>query len=137
MPRALVIPTLVAHNDTVSAYDLHSLGWHSFQHLCLTISREVLGQTVQTFLNSKDGGRDGAFAGNWTAQAGEDLSGRFVIQCKFTSKPGNALRLSDVAEELEKVRRLVEKKRCDCYLLLTNFNVSGSQEERSTTRSVR
>jgi hypothetical protein len=27
-------------------YDLHILGWHSFQQLCLTITREILGQTV-------------------------------------------------------------------------------------------
>ena len=121
---------LVAHNHTVATYDLHSLGWDSFQQLCLAISREVLGQTVQTFLNSKDGGRDGAFAGKWTPQAGENLSGQFVIQCKFTSKPDKLLKLSDVADELEKVRRLVEKKRCDCYLLLTNFSISGTQVEK-------
>src|ERR1035441_3182609 len=111
--------------DVVATYDLHRLGWHSFQLLCLTILREVLGQTVQNFLNSKDGGRDGAFAGKWTPQAGEDLSGRFVIQCKFTSKADKVLRLSDLVDELKKVTRLVEKKRCDCYLLLTNFNISG------------
>jgi energy-coupling factor transporter ATP-binding protein EcfA2 len=124
------VAMLVAHNDTVATYDLQSLGWHSFQQLCLTISREVLGQTVQTFLNSKDGGRDGAFAGKWTPQAGENLSGKFVIQCKSTSKLEKPLKLSDVADELEKVRRLVEKKRCDCYLLLTNYNISGIQEEK-------
>lgn len=111
-------------------YDLHKLGWHSFQQLCLTISREVLGQTVQTFLDSRDGGRDGAFSGKWNPKGSEDLSGRFVIQCKFTSKADKALKLSDVADELEKARRLVERKLCDCYLLLTNLNLSGIQEER-------
>lgn len=45
-------------------YDLHRLGWNSFQQLCLTITREVLGQTVQSFLGSNDAGRDGAFAGH-------------------------------------------------------------------------
>src|SRR5205807_2684502 len=109
-------------------YDLHKLGWHSFQQLCLTISREVLGQTVQTFLDSKDGGRDGAFAGTWTPQKGEDLKGRFVIQCKFSAKADKALKLSDVEDELERVKKLVKQKRCDCYLLLTNFAVSGVQE---------
>jgi hypothetical protein len=70
---------LVAHNHTVATYDLHSLGWDSFQQLCLAISREVLGQTVQTFLNSKDGGRDGAFAGKWTRkQLGMQLAGGFA-----------------------------------------------------------
>jgi integrase len=40
-------------------YELHRLGWNSFQQLCLTIAREILGQTVQSFLDSNDGGRDG------------------------------------------------------------------------------
>jgi hypothetical protein len=111
-------------------YDLHRLGWHSFQQLCLTIAREVFGQTVQTFLDSHDGGRDGAFSGKWSAKGGENLSGRFVIQCKFTSKANRVIRLSDVADELDKARRLVERKRCDCYLLLSNFNISGAQEEK-------
>ncbi len=31
-------------------YDLDNLGWHSFQELCLTITREILGQTVASFL---------------------------------------------------------------------------------------
>ena len=67
-------------------YDLQSLGWHSFQQLCLAVVREVLGQTVESFLDSNDGGRDGAFTGTWTPQGGETLCGRFVIQCKFTTK---------------------------------------------------
>lgn len=37
-------------------YDLHNLGWSSFQQLCLTITREILGQTVESFLDSGDGG---------------------------------------------------------------------------------
>jgi hypothetical protein len=44
-------------------YDLHDLGWNSFQHLCLTITREIFGQTVESFLGSGDGGRAGAFTG--------------------------------------------------------------------------
>lgn len=131
LPRTtLEIVLLAAHNESVDTYDFHSLGWHSFQQLCLTISREVLGQTVQTFLNSKDGGRDGAFAGKWSPKAGETLSGRFVIQCKFTSKAQKTLKLSDISDELEKAKRLVERKRCDCYLLLTNFGISGTQDEK-------
>ena len=41
-------------------YDLHNLGWHSFQQLCLTIARDILGQSVESFLDANDGGRDGA-----------------------------------------------------------------------------
>jgi len=100
-------------------YDLHNLGWNSFQDLCVTVTREVLGQTVQSFLPSRDGGRDGAFSGTWKRHGGEDLKGRFVIQCKFTSKSDYVIKISDLTDEVEKVKRLVRKKRCDIYVLIT------------------
>jgi energy-coupling factor transporter ATP-binding protein EcfA2 len=109
-------------------FHLHTLGWHSFQQLCLSVSREVLGQTVQSFLDTNDGGRDGAFSGTWSQHDGESLSGRFVIQCKFTARAGYALTPSDLEEEFSKVRRLVSKSECDVYILMTNAGVSGETE---------
>lgn len=111
-------------------YELHRLGWHSFQQLCHTIAKEVLGQSVESFLDSNDGGRDGAFAGHWSPTANENLTGQFVIQCKFTSKSNYALRPSAVSDEVVKVRRLVEQGRCDSYVLLTNAGMSGKQAEK-------
>jgi len=110
-------------------YDLHNLGWHSFQQLCLTISREILGQTVESFLDSSDAGKDGAFSGTWKPAVGESLSGRFVIQCKFTGKRDKTLGKSDIVKDLEKARKLVEADRCDCYILITNAGVSGAAAE--------
>jgi adenylylsulfate kinase-like enzyme len=110
-------------------YNLHNLGWHSFQQLCLAIAREILGQTVESFLDSADAGRDGAFAGVWKPLQGEALSGRFVIQCKFTSKRDKNLSLPDVKDEVAKARKLVEDDRCDCYILMTNAGLSGSISE--------
>jgi len=109
-------------------YDLHRLGWNSFQQLCLTIVREVLGQTVQSFLDSNDGGRDGAFAGSWITESSDQLSGKFVIQCKFTSRAGYNLTKSDMTNEISKVRKLVAEGVCDVYVLMTNAGVSGTQE---------
>ncbi len=109
-------------------FHLHTLGWHSFQQLCLSVSREVLGQTVQSFLDTNDGGRDGAFSGIWSQQDGQSLSGRFVIQCKFTARAGYALTPSDLEDEFSKVRRLVSKNECDVYILITNAGVSGETE---------
>src|SRR5574340_162973 len=103
-----------------AVYELYSLGWHNFQQLCLTVTREILGQTVESFLDSNDGGRDGAFSGAWVPRGAETLSGRFVIQCKFTSKKDANLHLVDLCDELEKARRLVEKNLCDAYVLMTN-----------------
>jgi hypothetical protein len=109
-------------------YDLHRLGWNSFQQLCLTISREVLGQTVQSFLDSNDAGRDGAFTGTWKPAPGQLLTGNFVIQCKFSSKASYLLKKSDITDELPKVRKLVDDGLCDVYVLMMNAGVSGKQE---------
>jgi hypothetical protein len=111
-------------------YDLHNLGWHSFQQLCLTIAREILGQTVESFLDSSDAGKDGAFTGTWIPSPNRRLSGHFVIQCKFTNKRDKNLRGSDLTDEVEKAKRLVDSGRCDCYVLMTNAGLSGSAAEQ-------
>jgi energy-coupling factor transporter ATP-binding protein EcfA2 len=112
-----------------SMYDLSRLGWSSFQQLCLTIAREVLGQTIQSFLDSNDGGRDGAFTGSWHRKAHEAYEGEFVIQCKFTSRASHSLGDADVTDELAKVKKLVALGRCDTYVLMTNAGLSGKREE--------
>jgi hypothetical protein len=66
---------------------------------------------VESFLDSNDGGRDGAFAGTWTPHGHESLSDRFVIQCKFTSKRDDNLRASDLSDEVAKAKRLVKEGR--------------------------
>ncbi|MDQ5986395.1 MAG: hypothetical protein CSYNP_02119 [Syntrophus sp. SKADARSKE-3] len=106
--------------------DLHSLGWSSFQQLCLTITREILGQTVESFLDSNDGGRDGAFAGEWKTSGREELSGSFVIQCKFTSKINYTLKISDLSDEVEKAKKLAAQGLCNSYVLMTNAGLSGT-----------
>lgn len=110
-------------------YDLQVLGWHSFQQLCLTITREVLGQTVESYLDSADAGKDGAFTGTWTSQQHEALNGKFVIQCKFTGKHDKTLRPADVADDVNKARKLVLAGRCDSYILMTNAGLSGTAVE--------
>lgn len=111
-------------------YDLHTLGWSSFQQLCHSVAREVLGQTVQSFQDSGDGGRDGAFKGTWKANGREDLSGNFVVQCKFTSRSSYLLKVSDLTDEVEKVKKLVAKGLCNSYILMTNAGLSGTNEAK-------
>lgn len=110
-------------------YDLHTLGWNSFQQMCLTITREILGQTVESFLDSSDGGRDGAFAGTWRTMEQEDLTGSFVIQCKFTTRRNHSLQLSELEDEVEKARKLAAKGLCDSYVLMTNAGLSGPRSQ--------
>lgn len=115
-------------------YDLHKLGWHSFQQLCLSITREILGQTVESFLDTHDGGQDGAFSGVWKTEGMEDLTGRFVIQCKFTSKKDAKLKEGELKEEYKKVKELVKDNLCDSYILLTNAGISGATAKAIETR---
>lgn len=57
------------HAPGVPTYELHTLGWRAFQDLSATVLREVWGQTVQSFADTQDGGRDGAFYGIWHGTA--------------------------------------------------------------------
>jgi hypothetical protein len=113
-----------------SMFELHSLGWHSFQQLCLTIAREVLGQTVESYLDVNDGGRDGAFHGAWKPTANQAFAGRFVIQCKFTSRAEYNIKPSDLSDELDKVGKLVAQGLCDVYVLITNAGISGTTDAK-------
>lgn len=110
-------------------FELHRLGWQEFQNLSATIVREIFGQTALTFLNTRDGGRDGAFCGAWTSPGGDRLTAAFVVQCKHFGSAGRLLRPSDLKDELPKARRLHENGRCDIYILMTNAGVSGPVEE--------
>lgn len=111
------------------SFALHELGWHDFQQLCHTILRECLDQSVVSFLDNRDGGRDGAFSGTWSPTPSADLEGQFVIQCKHTSLAGTKISKSDLEDELEKVGRLVRAGRCDSYVLMTNAGLTGESEK--------
>jgi len=115
---------------SASKYDLHQLGWHGFQQLCNAVITTVLGQTVEIFLDGNDAGRDGAFQGTWTPKEGLTFAGKFVIQCKFTARREHKLTHSDIADELTKAQKLVEKGQCDVYLLVTNAGMTGANSAK-------
>jgi hypothetical protein len=110
-------------------YELHSLGWKAFQNLCSTIVSEIWGQTVQTFFDSRDGGRDGAFNGDWENGKGEIYTGTFTVQCKHTTKHNSLIKLSDLAGELEKAECLAKKGLADNYFLFSNAKLTGVNDE--------
>ena len=112
-----------------TVFDLHKLGWNAFQQLCLTIVREVFGWSVQSFVDSHDGGRDGAFEGHWS-KGPDPNPGAYVVQCKFVAKPHAPLRMTDLKDEFSKAGRLAAAGRCDNYILMTNALLSGRMEER-------
>lgn len=105
-------------------FELHRLGWKAFQDLCVAIVEERTNRTVQTFLPTKDAGRDGAFVGRWDGRS----KGNTTIQCKYTSKPQHNLVLSMLKDELPKAKRLAKQRLADDYIILTNHTVTGASE---------
>ncbi|MBD3738771.1 MAG: hypothetical protein IE938_20240 [Pseudomonas balearica] len=108
------------------SYDLSQLGWKAFQDLAAAIASQVLGRPVQTFLGSKDGGRDAAFLGSW--QGGDGIALKSTVQCKFLGKPGSNLVLSDLKDELPKAEKLAAQGLAHDYIILTNAGVSGDAD---------
>jgi len=106
-------------------FELHTLGWEAFQNLCGHVLRESLGQSVNVFSPTKDAGQDGAFHGVWKKSNAEIYEGKFVFQCKFTSRRDEHISLSHLSDELEKARRLAKKGLVQTYILITNHKVSG------------
>ncbi len=109
-------------------YELQTLGWKAFQKLCTTITSEIWGQTIQSFFDSYDGGRDGAFTGQWQNKGGETFSGSFTVQCKFTAKADVQIKLSDLIDEYNKVLTLSKDGLADNYFIFTNYKLTGTNE---------
>lgn len=120
------------------SYELHKLGWRAFQDLSAVILQTVLGATFKMFADSNDGGRDGAFYGNWTTtfgtEAGAEVDGvappapATVMQCKFSAAARETLTPTALVEELKKAGSLHERGLCDAYILMTNLRVTGKTE---------
>lgn len=113
------------------SFDLHKLGWKAFEDLVACILREIWGQTFQTFAEGVDGGRDGAFYGEWFTQKAEKISGSFTVQCKHTSKREKLLPASVVKEEIPKITTLASKGLCDNYIFVTNFKVTAKRAQNA------
>jgi hypothetical protein len=116
-------------------FELHTLGWRAFQDLSGAVVRTVWGQSAQTFADSNDAGRDGAFYGVWhdppaSTGARDLLRGPFVLQCKHTKKAGSTLSAGDLEDEFDKVPSLVKRGLCRSYVLMTNARVTGNSEEK-------
>lgn len=90
------------------------------------MAADVLQRPVQSFLSSRDGGRDGAFLGSWNGD--ESNPRKSTIQCKFSEKPGATLSLAQLKSELSKAERLAKKSLAHEYVILTNAGVSGQSE---------
>lgn len=96
----------------------------------MQIMRVVLGETCTRFRPGPDGGRDGWFSGQASALlvSQNRFSGKFVVQCKHTSLPHEALGKGDLKTEIEKVTRLAAESPLN-YVLMTNRQVTAPTEK--------
>lgn len=108
--------------DGVLDFELHQLGWFSFEQLCRTICRETWRQPIEVYSRGPDGGRDGFLYGPWRDGSAESPA---IVQCKHTAVAASHLALSDMKAELKKVKKHVAAGRCDVYVVMTNARVTG------------
>lgn len=109
----------VAHAYNID-FALHTLGWKAFQDLCAQVCAESLGRTVSIYREAQDGGQDAVFllpAGKGVQEA--------TIQCKFSGKSGQRLKLSDITSEIANVKELVDQGRAQTYYFLTSMGVDA------------
>ncbi|ONG91644.1 hypothetical protein BKK40_08555 [Bacillus cereus] len=108
----------------MSKYNLHLLGWKSFENLCTNIMQHIIGVTFTPFSEGADGGQDGYFEGTgFVAHTDAPLSGKFVFQCKHTSKLDKSINLSILKNEIPKVEKLVKNLGISHYIIFTNYKL--------------
>lgn len=111
------IETQAYHVD----FALHTLGWKAFQDLCAQVIEEELHTSVSVYREAQDGGQDAVFL----AKSPDGLTAVGTVQCKFSSKPEQRLRSSDIAGELEHVGQLVAKQMASVYYFITSMGVDA------------
>jgi len=102
-------------------FALHTLGWKAFQDLCAQVMEEELKTTVSVYREAQDGGQDAVFL----AKSLDGLTLVGSVQCKFSSKPEQRLRPSDITGELQHVEQLVAKKMAAIYYFITSMGVDA------------
>ena len=103
---------------------IHTLGWKAFQDLCAQVCAEVLGTTVSIYREAQDGGQDAVFLTRKTSQEREVVEA--TVQCKFSGKANQRLRVGDVEAELSTVRELVASGRAQTYHFITSLGVDAT-----------
>jgi len=111
------IETQAYHAD----FALHTLGWKAFQDLCAQVMEEELQTTVSVYREAQDGGQDAVFL----TKSPDGLTAVGTVQCKFSSKPDQRLRPSDITGEIEHVEQLVAKQMARVYYFVTSMGVDA------------
>jgi len=102
-------------------FALHTLGWKAFQDLCALVMEEELKSTVSVYREAQDGGQDAVFI----TKSPDGLTAEGTVQCKFSSKPEQRLRSSDITGEIKHVEQLVAKQMASVYYFITSMGVDA------------
>lgn len=102
-------------------FALHTLGWKAFQDLCAQVMEEELRASVSVYREAQDGGQDAVFL----ARGADGLTTVGTVQCKFSGKPDQRLRASDITGELANVEQLVAKQMATVYYFITSMGVDA------------
>jgi energy-coupling factor transporter ATP-binding protein EcfA2 len=110
-------------------YELHTLGWASFQDLCASVFEVIFDRPVTFYSKTHDGGRDGAFKGFILAGSPGDLRDS-TLQTKHFSRKNASLSLTHLNDERSKVRQLAHAGRAHSYVIMTNGIVTAPEAQR-------
>lgn len=113
-------------------FALHTLGWKAFQDLCALVMEEELKSTVSVYREAQDGGQDAVFI----TKSPDGLTAEGTVQCKFSSKPEQRLRSSDITGEIKHVEQLVAKQMASVYYFITSMGVDADVAQNIRERLV-
>ncbi len=121
-------------------YAYEDLAESQFEQLVVQMSRKLLGRSVQGFAAGIDGGRDARFEGKADGFPSHNSpwSGITIIQAKHTNAYN--VRFGDasfsgtsdssvITEEIVRIKKLVNSKGLDNYLLFSNRHLSALSNE--------
>lgn len=121
-------------------YHYHDMNELDFEALAVAICEEILGRATQGFSQGPDGGRDGKFIGtaNEYPSKSKPWIGITIIQAKHTSGINQHFlessffsknsKSATLSEEVIKIKKLIDAKQLDNYMLFANRKLTGGAE---------
>jgi len=111
------------------------LYWQQFEELVCSLGLRLFGASLTRFKPGRDGGRDARFEGTptrWPSESNQE-HGKYVLQCKHSSKVGSSCSDNDFKTEMKgetrKVRKLIIEKELSHYLVFTNRAKSAAEDQ--------
>lgn len=122
-------------------YAYEDLSPEQFEKLVILICQRIFGMGTQGFSTGPDGGRDGKFVGKANEYPSHNTpwEGVVIIQAKHTNGHNKSFSETEffskksksciVAQEVEKIKKLIEKKKLNHYILFSNRRLAANANE--------